>query len=279
MDFTHWGDEFFFKLRRFSSTEVPEKLKILKKKTNTIVILHYSEGAGTTSCLHDVRQGAGGKNIKGSGDTHTFTHAVKNQSYKLEWHLNCFFHIEGRGEKKNKIIKHWTLFHGWMDEYKKQKGHMCVIKKNKKQKKKQPITFNKCAGLWRTCIYWLVFQQNVKKKKKKKTHIEISGYMAAGAEVGHRVKKKVKKNKNTDVLKMTRTSECRGNNRSRRVWYDNGCTLYKTRTNSHPGRCNTERGKTKQQLNICGFIYNVHIIWRRRYWQNDILFTCSAMMI
>lgn len=76
---------FFFKLWRFSSTEVPEKLKKFKKKTNTIVMLHYSEGAGTTSCLHDVRRGGrGGKNIKGSGDTHTFTHAVKNQSYKLE---------------------------------------------------------------------------------------------------------------------------------------------------------------------------------------------------
>lgn len=72
-----------------------------------------------------------------------------------------------------------------MDEYKKQKGHMCVIKKKK-------TTYHLQQVCWFVeNMHLLVgFQQNIKKKKK---HIEISGYMAAGAEVGHRVKKRLKK--------------------------------------------------------------------------------------
>lgn len=86
-----------------------------------------------------------------------------------------FFHIEGRGEKKNKIKKNTEPFFtaGWTN-----------IKKTKKNNLSPSTSVLVCGE--HAFIGWF----SKKRLKKKKKHIEISGYMAAGAEVGHRGKKK-----------------------------------------------------------------------------------------
>lgn len=45
------------------------------------------------------------------------------------------------------------------------------------------------------------------------------------------------------MLKVTQTSECGGNTEADMI---NGCTLYKTRTNSHPDHC--EHRKTPTEM-------------------------------
>lgn len=111
------------------------------------------------------------------------------------------------------------------------------------------VTFNKqVCRFGRTCIYLVGFFQH-------EQHCEILGYMGgAVCLVSHRVQNENQKSKpETQTCWKWHKPQRRDQNRGR-SWNDIGCTLYKTRTNSHPDRCEDRKKKPKtSEISVSSF--------------------------
>lgn len=184
--------------------------------------------------------------------THTFfTHAVKkNQRYKPEWRQKRFKE-KNKTKQKKKNFSRWNL-NGWMDEYK--------ISQSEEVTRVSPSTRETVFFLGETCNLF-VFNMT------SKTHWSISGYMERCGVVLKQLKHKTywRCHKAQSVGGGT-TTETRAD-----MITVVHCT--KLELTVIENRC---EHRQKNCWNLRESIYNVHIIWGRRYRQS--LFTRSAMM-
>ena len=193
----------------FSSTEVPEK----KTKKNIIVTLRYSEGVQPCLFLHEEKMKQKKKELY--INTHLFLlMQLKKNRYKPEWRQKRFEKIKQK--KKKKTFSRWNL-NGWMDEYK--------ISQSEEVTHVSPSTHETFFLLF-LFFFWdnmqfICLQHDVKNTLK---------YFRVHGKVWRRFKT-IKNTKHTEDVTKLRVSG--GNNNRNQSWYDNGCTLYKTRTNSH----------------------------------------------
>lgn len=144
--------------------------------------------------------------------THTFfTHAVKKKN--RDTNRNDVKNVLRRKIKQNKKRKTfhaeiWTA--GWTNikSVRARRSHVCRLQHARR-------------FFFRGNMQFICLQHDVKNTLK---YFRVHG----------KVRRRFKTIKTQNILKMSQSSECRGGNNNRnQSWYDNGCTLYKTRTNSH----------------------------------------------
>lgn len=174
----------------------------------------------------------------------------KNQRYKPEWRQKRFKE-KNKTKQKKKNFSRWNL-NGWMDEYK--------ISQSEEVTRVSPSTRETVFFLGETCNLF-VFNMT------SKTHWSISGYMERCGVVLKQLKHKTywRCHKAQSVGGGT-TTETRAD-----MITVVHCT--KLELTVIENRC---EHRQKNCWNLRESIYNVHIIWGRRYRQS--LFTRSAMM-
>lgn len=228
---------------RFSSTEVPEN-----KKTKHHCHFALLWGSATVSFL---TWGENETKKKGAVyKTHTFfTHAVKKTRDTNRNDVKNVLRRKIKQKKKN--FSRWNL-NGWMDEYK--------ISQSEEVTRVSPST-RETVFFFRDNMQFICLQHDVKNTLK---YFRVHG----------KVRRRFKTIKTQNILKMSQSSECRGGTTTEtRADMITVVHCTKLELTVIENRC---EHRQKNCWNLRESIYNVHIIWGRRYRQS--LFTRSAMM-
>lgn len=229
---------------RFSSTEVPEN-----KKTKHHCHFALLWGSATVSFL---TWGENETKKKGAVyKTHTFfTHAVKKTR---DTNRNDVKNVLRRKIKQNKKRKTfhaeiWTA--GWTNikSVRARRSHVCRLQHARR-------------FFFRGNMQFICLQHDVKNTLK---YFRVHG----------KVRRRFKTIKTQNILKMSQSSECRGGTTTEtRADMITVVHCTKLELTVIENRC---EHRQKNCWNLRESIYNVHIIWGRRYRQS--LFTRSAMM-
>lgn len=153
-------------------------------------------------------------------------------------------------KQKKKNFSRWNL-NGWMDEYK--------ISQSEEVTRVSPSTRE--TVFFRGNMQFICLQHDVKNTLK---YFRVHG----------KVRRRFKTIKTQNILKMSQSSECRGGTTTEtRADMITVVHCTKLELTVIENRC---EHRQKNCWNLRESIYNVHIIWGRRYRQS--LFTRSAMM-
>lgn len=191
------------------------------------------------------------------------THLLLMQVKTRDTNWNDIKKFSTYGEKKEETFHTEIITAGWTNikPLKENGSYVCV-------RRKTCVTFNKCVSLGEHAFYQFVFNTI---SKTILWNIRIHQGRSVWVQ---------KLNRKTKLESQTcwkwHKPQCHDKNRSQ-SWNDTGCTLYKTRTNSHPDRC--EYRKANKNNKMKGWNIWVHLQCGRWCWQSYILFTCSAMMM
>lgn len=153
-------------------------------------------------------------------------------------------------KKKKRNFSHWNLSAGWTN--------IKPVEDSSSRENASPSTSASLCENMHLLVGW--FQRDVKNNTVKYWDTQ---------EAESKTKRPNQKRthaENDTKLRVEASTEAAA---------DNSCTLYKTRSDSHPDRCEN-RKKTKADVSVSSFTM---YMWGRRHRQDDSLFTRSAMMI